>query len=62
MTKAEWIEALNDIERKGLELANKSYECGVHTTEESTRKMTIANMELSTAIDRLKKLIISKGV
>lgn len=62
MTKAEWVEVLNDIERKGLDLANKSFECGAHTTEENNNRQKVASYEFSSVIDRLKKQIISKGV
>ena len=62
MAKTEWVEVLNEIERKGLELSNKSFECGTHTTEETQKKMRVANMEFTSVIDRLKKQIISKGV
>lgn len=56
------IEALNDINRKGLELENKSFKCGIHTDDETQKAMRNAEREFSDAIFNLGKQIISEGV
>ena len=62
MDKASLLDRINDIERKGLVLANRSFECGTHTTKETTVIYRVAEEEFSTAIENLRKLIISEGV
>lgn len=62
MEKEILMKALNNIEKKGLELENKSFECGVHTTENTQREMRNADREFSDAIFNLRKKIISEGV
>ena len=62
MTKEKLIEALNDIERKGLELENKSFKCGIHTDDKTQKAMRDAEREFSDAILNLGKQIISEGV
>ena len=62
MTKAEWVEALNDIEKKGLSLQNKSFVCGTQTNERTEKEMRQASKNFSDSISILRKLIISKGV
>jgi hypothetical protein len=56
------LEALNDIERKGLELENKSFKCGIHTDDETQKAMRDAERVFSDAILNLGKQIISEGV
>ena len=62
MEKEMLLEALNYIEKKGLKLENKSFECGVHTNEDTQSEMRKADREFSDAIFNLRKKIISEGV
>lgn len=56
------LEALNDIEKKGLELENKSFQCGIHTDDKTQESMRKADRVFSDAIFNLRKIIISEGV
>jgi hypothetical protein len=56
------LEALNDIEKKGLELENKSFKCGIHTDDKTQKTMRDADRDFSNAIQDLRKIIISEGV
>ena len=62
MKKEKLIEALNDIERKGLELENKSFKCGIHTDDKTQKTMRDADRDFSNAIQSLRKEILSEGV
>ena len=62
MKKEKLIEALNDIERKGLELENKSFKCGIHTDDKTQKTMRDADRDFSNAIQNLRKEILSEGV
>lgn len=55
------LEALNDIEKKGLELENRSFKCGVHTDDKTQKSMREADEKFSEAIFNLRKVIISEG-
>ena len=62
MTTEKLLDALNNIERKGLELENKSFKCGIHTNDKTQKTMHDASREFSDAISDLRKAIISEGV
>lgn len=62
MTKEKLIEALNEIEKKGLKLSNKSFLCGIHTDDKTQKTMRDADRDFSNAIQNLRKEIISEGV
>ena len=62
MKKEKLIEALNDIELKGLELENKSFKCGIHTDDKTQKTMRDADRDFSNAIQSLRKEILSEGV
>lgn len=62
MDKAKLMEALIEIETKGLRLSNKSFECGAHTNIETQSAMRQADAEFSNAISNLRELILTEGV
>lgn len=62
MEKAKLISLLNDIECRGLRLSIESFECGAHTTQESTEKMRKADAEFSEILTDLRRYIIAEGV
>lgn len=63
MTKEKLLEALRVIEKKGLELENKSFKCGVHTDNKTQKSMRDADREFSDAIFNLRRaIVLSEGV
>lgn len=62
MDKAKLIDALCDIERKGLKLENKSFFCGVHNDDKNSKIMREADKAFTDAIYNLRKEILSEGV
>lgn len=62
MDKAKLIAVLGDLEVKAVRWSTKSYVCGSHDTEETTREMKQADADFSDSISNLRKVIISEGV
>ncbi len=62
MDKEKLISVLCDLEIKAVCWATKSYVCGSHDTEETTREMKQADVDFSNTIVNLRKEIISEGV
>jgi hypothetical protein len=62
MDKVKLIEALIDIETRGLVLSSKSFECGSHCNAETTNIMRKADEDFSNAILNLRGIIFSEGV
>ena len=62
MNKATLIAVLGDLEVKAVRWSTKSYVCGSHDTEETTREMKQADVDFSDSISNLRKLILSEGV
>lgn len=62
MDKAILISVLGDLEAKAIRWSTKSYVCGSHDTEETTREMKKADADFSEAISNLRKAILSEGV
>ena len=59
MEKAELLDALFDIEKKGLRLSTKSFECGTHCNSETTLTMRKADEDFADAILNLRAIIIA---
>lgn len=62
MDKTVLIAILGDLEAKAIRWATKSYVCGSHDTEETTREMKKADADFSDSISNLRKVILSEGV
>lgn len=62
MNKAKLIAVLGDLETKAIRWSTKSYVCGSHDTEETTREMKQADTDFSNSLSDLRKVIISEGV
>ena len=62
MDKTKMIEALIDVETRGLKLSSKSFECGTHCNSETTIAMRKADEDFSNAILNLRGIIFSEGV
>lgn len=62
MNKATLIAVLGDLEVKATRWSTKSYVCGSHDTEETTREMKQADTDFSNSLSNLRKAIISEGV
>jgi hypothetical protein len=62
MDKAKLMEALIEVETKGLRFSNKSFECGAHTNVEAQSAMRQSDAEFSNAISNLREMILSEGV
>jgi hypothetical protein len=62
MDKIKLITALGDLEAKAVRWSTKSYVCGSHDTEETTREMKQADTDFSNSLSDLRKAIISEGV
>ena len=62
MDKAKLMEALIEIETKGLRFSNKSFECGAHTNVETQSAMRQSDAEFSSAISNLREIILTEGV
>lgn len=62
MDKAKLIAVLGDLETKAIRWSTKSYVCGSHDTEETTREMKQADADFSNSLSDLRKTILSEGV
>jgi hypothetical protein len=62
MDKARLMEALIEVETKGLRFSNKSFECGAHTNVETQSAMRQSDAEFSNAISNLREMILTEGV
>ena len=62
MNKATLIAVLCDLETKAIRWSTKSYVCGSHDTEETTREMKQADADFSNSLSNLRKAILSEGV
>lgn len=62
MNKATLIAVLGDLETKAIRWSTKSYMCGAHDTEETTREMKQADADFSNSLSNLRKAILSEGV
>lgn len=62
MNKATLIAVLGDLEAKAIRWSTKSYVCGSHDTEETTKEMKKADLEFSNTLSDLRKVILSEGV
>lgn len=62
MDKTKLIAALGDLEVKATRWSTKSYVCGSHDTEETTREMKQADADFSNSLSNLRKVILSEGV
>ena len=62
MNKATLIAVLGDLETKAIRWSTKSYVCGSHDTEETTREMKQADADFSNSLSDLRKAILSEGV
>lgn len=62
MNKATLIAVLGDLEVKAIRWSTKSYVCGSHDTEETTREMKQADADFSNSFSNLRKAILSEGV
>lgn len=62
MDKAKLIAVLGDLEVKAVRWSTKSYVCGSHDTEETTREMKQADADFSDSLSDLRKAILSEGV
>ena len=62
MDKAKLMEALIEVETKGLRFSNKSFECGAHTNIETQSAMRQSDAEFSNAISNLREMILTEGV
>ena len=62
MDKAKLIVVLGDLETKAIRWSTKSYVCGSHDTEETTREMKQADADFSNSLSDLRKVILSEGV
>lgn len=62
MDKTKLIAVLGELETKAIRWSTKSYVCGSHDTEETTREMKQADMDFSNSLSDLRKAILSEGV
>lgn len=62
MKKATLIEVLGELEVKAIRWSTKSYVCGSHDTEETTREMKQADADFSKTLSDFRKVILSEGV
>lgn len=62
MDKAKLIAVLGELETKAIRWSTKSYVCGSHDTEETTREMKQADADFSNSLSDLRKAILSEGV
>jgi hypothetical protein len=62
MDKTKLIAVLGDLEVKAIRWSTKSYVCGSHDTEETTREMKQADTDFSNSLSDLRKTILSEGV
>lgn len=62
MDKVKALEALIDIETRGVKLSSRSFECGTHCTAETTLIMRRADEDFSNAISNMRAIIFAEGV
>ena len=62
MDKTKLVAVLGDLEAKAIRWSTKSYVCGSHDTEETTREMKQADADFSNTLSDLRKAILSEGV
>lgn len=62
MDKAKLIAVLGELEAKAIRWSTKSYVCGSHDTEETTKEMRQADADFSKTLSDLRKAILSEGV
>ena len=62
MDKTKLVAVLGDLEANAIRWSTKSYVCGSHDTEETTREMKQADADFSNTLSDLRKAILSEGV
>ena len=62
MDKGKALDILIEIETKAVRFANRSFECGAHTTNETQLEMRKADADFSSSLSKLMEVILSEGV
>lgn len=62
MKKERALEILIEIETKAIRFANRSFECGAHTNDETQLEMRKADADFSSSLSKLREVILSEGV